>query len=58
MRALHQTFILTAAMVVAMDQPVKQATTNFSYVIKSSTDAYVQNMFHHTLLITNVSIVL
>jgi hypothetical protein len=50
-------FVLTAAMVVAMDQPVKQGTTNFSYVIKS-TNAYVQNMFHRTLLITNVSIVL
>jgi hypothetical protein len=58
MRALRQTFVLTAAMVVAMDQPVKQATTNFSYIIKSLTNAYVQNMFHRTLLITNVSIVL
>jgi hypothetical protein len=57
MRALRQTSVLTAAMVVAMDQPLKQATTNFSYVIKS-TNAYVQNMFHRTLLITNVSIVL
>jgi hypothetical protein len=57
MRALRQTFVLTAAMVVAMDQPVKQATTNFSYVIKS-TNAYVQNLFHRTLLITYVSFVL
>jgi hypothetical protein len=54
MRALCQTFVLTAAMVVAMDHPVKQATTNFSYVIKSLTNAYVQNMCHRTLLITIV----
>jgi hypothetical protein len=52
MRALCQTFVLTA-MVVA----VKQATTSFTYVIKS-TNTQVQNMFHRTLLITNVSIVL
>jgi hypothetical protein len=56
MRALRQTFLLTAGMVVAVDQSVKQKTTNFSYVIKS-TNTHVQNMFHRTLLITNVSIV-
>jgi hypothetical protein len=54
MRALRQTFLLTA-MVVAVDQSVKQATTSFTYVIKS-TNTHVQNM--GTLLITNVSIVL
>jgi hypothetical protein len=57
MRALRQSFVLTRAMVAAVDQSVKQATTNFNCVIKS-TNAYVQNLFHHTLLITNVSIVL
>jgi hypothetical protein len=34
MRAPCQTFVLTAATVVAVDQSVKQATTNFTYVIK------------------------
>jgi hypothetical protein len=57
MRALRQTFVLTRAMVAAVYQSVKQAATNFPFVIKS-TNAYVQNLFHHTLLITNVSIVL
>jgi hypothetical protein len=55
MRALRQTFVLTAAVVVTVDQSVKQATTNLTYVIKS-TNTHVQNMFHRTLLITNVSI--
>jgi hypothetical protein len=53
MRALRQTFVQTPGMDVAVDQSVKQPTTNFTYVIKS-TNAYVQNMFHHTLLITNM----
>jgi hypothetical protein len=52
MRALRQTFVLIAA-TVAVDQSVKQATTNFTYVIKS-TNTHVQNMFHRTLLIINV----
>jgi hypothetical protein len=54
MRALRQTFVLTTEM-VPVDQSVKQATTNFTYVIKS-TNTHVQNMIHRTLLITNVSI--
>jgi hypothetical protein len=57
MRALRQTYLLTAGMVVAVDQSIKQETTNFTYVIKS-TNTHEQNMFHRTLLITNVSIVL
>jgi hypothetical protein len=57
MRALRQTFLLNAGMVVPVDQSVEQETTNFIYVIKS-TNTHVQNLFHRTLLITNVSIVL
>jgi hypothetical protein len=57
MRALRQTFVLTREMVAAVDQSAKQATTNFPCVIKS-TNANVQIFFYHTLLITNVSIVL
>jgi hypothetical protein len=53
MRALRQTFVLTRAIVAAVDQSVKQAATNFPFVIKS-TNSYVQDLFHHTLLITNM----
>jgi hypothetical protein len=57
MRALRQTFLLTAGIIVAVDQSVKQETTNFTCVIKSI-NTHKQNMFHRTLLITIVSIVL
>jgi hypothetical protein len=51
MRALRQTFVLIWTMFAVVDQSVKQAPTNFTVVIKS-TNAYVQSLFHHTLLIT------
>jgi hypothetical protein len=52
MRALHQSFVLTPATEAAVFPSVQQPTTNFTYVIKSN--AYVKNMFYHTLLITNM----
>jgi hypothetical protein len=57
MRALRHAFVLTPAMVVAVDQSVKQATTNFTYVRKS-TNAYVQNVSSHVINYQYVSIVL
>jgi hypothetical protein len=53
MRALRQTFVLPPATKVAVDRSVVQPPTNFIYIIKS-THEYVQNMFHHMLLITNM----
>jgi hypothetical protein len=53
MRTLRQSFVLTPAMNVPVDPSVQQPTTNFTYEIKSI-NAYVQNMLHHTLLITNM----
>jgi len=40
MWALRQTFVLTSATKVAVDQSVVQPTTNFTYVIKL-TNVYV-----------------
>jgi hypothetical protein len=57
MRALLYTFVLTPGMVVAVDQSVKQETTYFTYVIKS-TNAYVQNVSSHVINYQYVSIVL
>jgi hypothetical protein len=55
LRALRQTIVLTAAMVVAVDQSVKQAATNFTYVIKA-TNTHVPNMSHHVIYYQHVSI--
>jgi hypothetical protein len=40
MRAQHQSFVVTPAIYVAVDQSVQQPNINFTYVIKS-TKAYV-----------------
>jgi hypothetical protein len=55
MRPLRQTFVLTTAMIVAVDRSVMQQTTNFTYVTKP-TNVYVQNMFHHVINYQHVSI--
>jgi hypothetical protein len=47
-RALRYTFVLTVVMVVAVDQSVKQATTNLTYVIKS-TNSLAQNVSSHVI---------
>jgi hypothetical protein len=57
MRALRQTFVLTPATVVAVDWSVKQATTNFTYAIKSS-NSYVQYISSRVINYQYVSIVL
>ena len=53
MQAPCQKFVLIPAMKVTVDPSVEQLTTNLTYVIKS-TNAYVYNMFHHMLFITNM----
>jgi len=40
MRALHQTFVLNPATIIAVDWSVVQPAINFTYVIKS-TNVYV-----------------
>ena len=51
MRNLFQTSVPTPAMKVMVDPSVEQPPTKVVYLIQT-TNAYVQNMFHHLLLIT------
>jgi len=54
MQALCQTLVLTLAMKLAVDPSVEQLPTNLTYLIHS-TNAHVQNTFHHVINYQHVS---